>query len=90
MDRESVEKLSSLIKNNFSKKGKTHRKECNQASYSTKDPNNIKLSKNFSQQKKCQAFRSKTHTHILNKSNQFYISIPCNSQITLYLHIYQK
>ena len=30
--------------------------------------------KQISQQEKCQAFRSKTHTHTLNKSNQFYIS----------------
>ena len=46
-----------------------------------------------------------THTHTLNKSNQFYISKtklrqfsertlthvkPCDGQITLYLHMYQE
>ena len=46
-----------------------------------------------------------THTHTLNKSNQFYISKtksrqfsehtlthvkPCDDQITLYLHMYQE
>ena len=52
-----------------------HKYERNQACYSTKDPNNIlSFQKNLST-RKCQAFRSKTHTHAhtLNKSNQFYI-----------------
>ena len=58
----------------------------------------------ISQQEKCLAHRSKTHTHTLNKSNQFYISktsqdslviyintcIPCDSQITIYLYMYQE
>ena len=49
--------------------------ECNQACYSTKDPINILSSKKYLSTKKCQAFRSKnTHTHTVNKSNQFYIS----------------
>ena len=44
-----VEKLSSLIKIVF-RRGEKHRNECNQASYSTKDPNNILSLKNISQQ----------------------------------------
>ena len=75
MDREVVELNK---KNIFSKRGKTHRKERNQASYSTKHPNNILSFQKISQQEKYQAFRSKTHTHThtltLYKSNQFYIS----------------
>ena len=55
-------------------RGKTPSVEFNQASYSTKDPNNIlSFKKKISQQEKCKAFRSKTHTK-KNKSNQFYIS----------------
>ena len=36
----SVEKLSNFIKTVF-QRGEKHKNECNQASYSTKDPNNI-------------------------------------------------
>ena len=36
----AVEKLSSLAKTVF-QRGEKHRNVCNQASYSTKDPNNI-------------------------------------------------
>ena len=62
-----------LDKNSFSKKGKTHRNECNQASYSIIDPNNILNSQKHLSTRKIQSiYRSKTHT--LNKSNQFYIS----------------
>ena len=60
MDREVVELNK---KNIFSKRGKTHRKERNQASYSTKHPNNILSFQKISQQEKYQAFRSKTYTH---------------------------
>ena len=74
MDREVVELNK---KNIFSKRGKTHRKERNQASYSTKHPNNILSSQNISQQI-CKAFidpkHTHTHTHTNNNSNQFYIS----------------
>ena len=59
-----VKKLSRLLKNSFSRREK-HRYECNQACYSTKDPNNILNTQNhLSTKKKCQAYRSKTHTHI--------------------------
>ena len=34
----------------------------------------ITCEKQISQQEKCHAHRFKTHTHTLNKSNQFYIS----------------
>ena len=59
----------------------------------------------ISQKKNLSTWISKTHTHTLNKSNQFYISKtklrqfskhtlthvkPCNGQITLYLHMYQE
>ena len=72
---EAVEKLSSLIKTSFSKRGKKHKNECNQASYSTKDPNNILSSQKHLLTQKCKAFMiQNTHTHTLNKSNQFYIS----------------
>ena len=72
--REAIE----LDKNSFSKGEKTHRNECNQTSYSTKDSNNMLSSKKTSlKKKKMQSiYRSKTHTHThtkkLNKSNQFY------------------
>ena len=71
----SVEKLSSLIETVFSKRGKTHRNECNQASYSTKDPNNmLSTQKHLSTRKKMQSIHDPKHTHTLNKSNKFYIS----------------
>ena len=42
-----------------------HKYECNQANYSTKDPNNILSSQNHLLTRKiCLAHRSKTHTHI--------------------------
>ena len=46
-----------------------------QASNSTKNPLNMLSSQNISQHK-CEAFiyPKHTHTHTLNKSNQFYIS----------------
>ena len=59
----------------------------------------------ISQKKNLSTWISKTHTHTLNKSNQFYISKtklrqfsehtlihvkPCDGQITLYLHMYQE
>ena len=70
--REAIE----LDRNNFSKIGK-HRNECNQASYLTKDPNNILSFQKHLSTKQCKAFKiqnTHTHTHTLNKSNQFYIS----------------
>ena len=86
--REVVE----LDKNSFQSEEK-HKYECNQASYSTKDPNNILSKKNISQQGKCKAFRSKTHTqtytHTLNKSNQFYISKTSQENlVSLHKHMY--
>ena len=41
----AIEKLSSLIKSVF-QRGEKHRNECNQACYTTKDPNNILDSQN--------------------------------------------
>ena len=72
---ESVEKLSSLIKKSFSRRGKTPRDECNQASYSNIDLINMLSSqKHLSTKKNAKHSWSKTHTHKQNKSNQFYIS----------------
>jgi len=50
-------------KNNFSKRKKTHRNECNQANYSTKDPNNmLSFQKHLSTRKIAKHSWSKTHT----------------------------
>ena len=72
-----IEKLLNLIKTSFSKRRNTHRNECNQASYSTKDPSNMLSSQKHLSKKKKNAKHSKiqnTHTYTLNKANQFYIS----------------
>ena len=68
----SVEKLSSLIKTGFSKRGKTQIwmqliKLFNQGS-----KQHFKLSKTSLKEKKTEHIRSK-HTYTLNNSNQFYI-----------------
>ena len=68
--REAVE----LDKINFSKRGKIHRDECNQASYSTKDPNNMLSFQKHLSTKKMHIIHDPKHTHTLNKSNQIYIS----------------
>ena len=58
--REAVE----LDENSFSKRGKTHRNECNQVSYLTTDLNHILSSqKHFSTRKMQSIHKSKTHTH---------------------------
>ena len=52
-----------------------HRHECNQACNSTKDPINILNSQNHLLTAiLAQRSQKHTHTHTLNKSNQFYIS----------------
>ena len=72
MDREVVELNK---KNIFSKRGKTHRNECNQANYSTKDPNNMLSSQKHLSTQKCKAFIDAKRAHTQkNKFNQFYIS----------------
>ena len=58
----AIEKLLRWAKTVFQRREK-HKHECNQACYPTKDPNNMLNSKKISQQEKCKAFRSKTHTH---------------------------
>ena len=63
LDIERYQEAVELEKNSFSKRGKTHRKECNQASYSTKDPNNLLSFQNHLSTRKNKAFRSKAHTH---------------------------
>ena len=56
------------------KEGKNTKRWMQQTSYSNIDPINILNSQNISQHI-CKAFKiQKTHTHTLNKSNQFYIS----------------
>ena len=59
----------------------------------TKHANQLEIQSTFkalkiiSQQEKCQAYRSKTHTHTqkLNKSNQFYIlKIYQNSLVSIH------
>ena len=63
-----VKKLSSLIKSSFSKKGKKHRNECNQANYSTKDPINMLSSQKASlNKKKMQIIHEPKHTHTYTK-----------------------
>ena len=62
----SVEKLSSLIKTVFWR-GEKHRNECNQACYSTKDPNNILSSQKHLSTRKMWSIKdpnTHTHTHI--------------------------
>ena len=72
--RGGIEKLSRLLKNSFSK-GEKHRYEWNQACNSTKDPINILNSQNHLLTAiLAQRSQKHTHTHTLNKSNQFYIS----------------
>ena len=78
-------------KNSF-ERGEKHKHECNQACYLTKDSTNIfKLPKSSLNKKKCQAFRPKTHTHThsLNKSNQFYIlKTSQDSLVSIHKHMY--
>ena len=69
---EAIEKL----KNSFSKKRKTQI-WMQSSIYSTKDPNNILSSQNHLLTRKMSSIyiqNTHTHTHTLNKSNQFYIS----------------
>ena len=71
--QECVKKLSSLKKRGFSRREK-HREMNATSKLSTKHPSDILSSQN-SIQHRCKAFIDpKTHTHTLNKSNQFYIS----------------
>ena len=53
-----------------------HKYECNQACNSTKDPSNILSSQNHLLTKilSTMILKKHTHTHTLNKFNQFYIS----------------
>ena len=46
-----------------SKRGKTQRSECNQASYLTKDPSNMLSSQKHLSIRKCKAFIDPKHTH---------------------------
>ena len=65
-----------MLKNSFSGREK-HRYECNQTCNTTNDPNSIlNFSKTSLNNKKFKHINPKTHTHThtLNKSNQFYIS----------------
>ena len=63
------------FQNSFSRE-KKHRYECNPTYNSTNDPINTKISQNSLSKKFLSTKISKTHTHThtLNKSNQFYIS----------------
>ena len=89
MDRESVEKQSSLIKNSFSKRGKTHKNECKQVSYSTNDLNNILNFQKHHLTRKMQSIHDPKRTHTLNKSNQFYIlKTSQDSLVSTHLHMY--
>ena len=67
-------KVVELDKNSFSKRGKTHKDECKQASYSNIDPINMLSSQKHLSTRKMQSIYDPKHTHTLNKSNQFYIS----------------
>ena len=57
--REAVE----LDKNSFSKRGKTHKYECKQASYLTKDPINILSFQKHLSRRKCKVLIDQKHTH---------------------------
>ena len=66
--------VETAFQNSFSRCEK-HKYECNPTYNLTNDPINTKISQNsLSVQKKLSTRISKTHTHTLNKSNQFYIS----------------
>ena len=66
--------VETAFQNSFSRCEK-HKYECNPTYNLTNDPINTKISQNsLSIQKKLSTRISKTHTHTLNKSNQFYIS----------------
>ena len=58
--------------NNFLRREK-HRHECNQASNSTNDPNTKLTSQNHLSTTILSTWIPKTHTHTLNRSNQFCI-----------------
>ena len=76
--------MSKFLKNRFSRKEK-HRYECNQACNSTKDPVNILSSQDHLSTKILSTMIPKTHTHTLDKSNQFYISkIDEDSLVSIY------
>ena len=61
------------FKNSFLRREK-HRHECNQAHKPTKDPISNLNSQNHLSTTILSTVIPKTHTHTLNKSNQFYIS----------------
>ena len=61
------------FKISFSRREK-HRHECNQACNTTNDPNTILTSQNNLSAAILSTWIPKTHTHTLNRSNQFYIS----------------
>ena len=56
------QKLSSLKKEGFSKKGKTHRDECNKQATQQRSNQHVKLSKHLSTNIQS-IHKSKTHTH---------------------------
>ena len=68
-----VEKLSSLMKNSFSKKRKTQKWMQSSKLLNQRSKKHFKLSKT-SLNKKTVKHLDPKHTHTLNKSNQFYIS----------------
>ena len=82
-----VEKLSSLKKRSFSRKGKKKKKKGNKQATQSKKSLNILSSQNISQHK-CKAFIYPKHTHTLNKSNQFYILKNKLRQISEHLSIH--
>ena len=68
-----IARCQDCIKISFSR-GEKHKYECNQACNSTKDPISILSSQNHLSTTIFSTKIPKTHTHTLNKSNQFYIS----------------
>ena len=97
------QELLRWVKTVFQRREK-HIRECNQACYPTKDSNNILSSQKHLLTGKMSSIQiQNTHTHTTSLTNFIfqkqvktvqwaYINtcIPCDGQITLYLHMYQK
>ena len=76
-----------FFKNSFSI-GEKHRHKYNQVCNSTNDPNILSSQEHLSTKIFFKAHGSQKHTHILNKSNQFYVSKTSqDSLVSIHLHM---
>ena len=86
----SVEKLSCLIKTDFSRRRKTHKWMQSSKLFNQRSKQHFKLSKTSLNKKNVKHLDPKhTHTHTLIISNQFYISkMSQNSLVSIHYHMY--